>query len=100
MNNKVSDSAPVDPNAILQNLKAAELKLVLAPIYAFLTAAQQPGANIATIVQGIKVVELEELAQVPAIEAVGIQNIAAALQAKLQAYEASLTASSGGGASA
>lgn len=72
----------------LPGLAAAELALVLKPVFNFLTALQQPGANISTVLQGVAVLELEEAAQLPAIQAVGLGNVAAAIEAQLQAWQA------------
>lgn len=76
----------------ISSLAAAELAVVLKPIYSALTALQAPGANIATVIQAINMVELEEIAQLPAIESLGVGNVASALAAKLQAWEASIGA--------
>lgn len=75
----------------IANLEAAELKILLAPVFAYLAALQQPGANIQTAVAGLNSLELQELAQGPLFEAVGINNVAAAVQTQIQAWEAQIT---------
>lgn len=92
MNDKATDPA-------VSNLEAAELKILLGPVYSYLAALQQPGANVQTAVAGLQSLELSELAQGPLFEAVGINNVASAIQSKIQAWEASVTASSGSGSS-
>lgn len=93
----VNKAKAADP---ISNLEADELAIVLKPIYTLLTAAQQPGANAQTVLQALNVADLQELANVPAIETIGIGGIAAIIQQKLQAWQASVVAgaSSAGGA--
>jgi hypothetical protein len=75
----------------LANLAAAELAIVLKPINDFLTALQQPGVNVAAVLQDFTKLQLEILGDVPALEAVGIGNIAAYLQQELNGWVNSQT---------
>jgi hypothetical protein len=97
MNDTPEKAETLDPIAAL---KAAELKILLAPVFAYLTALQQPGANVQTAIAGLNSLELQELAQAPLFEAVGINNVAAALETQITTWASSVTASSAGGASA
>jgi hypothetical protein len=84
----------------LNQLEAQELALALQPVYTFLTALQQPGANIQTAIAGVNTLELTEAAQLPVLESVGINDGAAYLQSLLQAWQAKITTvSSASGAS-
>jgi hypothetical protein len=89
-----SASGTSAPNP-LATLEAEELAVVLKPVFSLLTNLQQPGANIETAVTGIPVVELQEASNLPVIETLGINNVAAVFQAKLAAWQASLSSGSG-----
>jgi hypothetical protein len=78
----------------LQNLEAAELAIALKPVYVYLTALQQPGANVETAVAGFKVLELNEMANEPLFESVGINNVALGLQNAISAWEQKVTGGS------
>ena len=86
----------------LNELEAAELAVALKPVYAFLAALQQPGANIQTAMAGVNTLELTEAAQLPVLEAIGLNQGAAYVQSLLQAWQSEITtagASSESGAS-
>lgn len=85
-----SGAANTDP---LAQLKAQELAVILNPIKEFLTALQQPNANVETLVSGFQIVKLAELQNIPAIESIGINNIAAIILEKLNSWESSFTGS-------
>lgn len=83
-----SDVAPAaNP---LSKLEAAELNVVLAPIFTYLTTLQAPGANAETVVAGFEALKLELVAQLPLIESIGINEVASDAQARLAAWQASL----------
>lgn len=78
------------PNA--QSLTAAELQVLFGPINTFLTELQRPDVNIQAVAQGWAQLQLAELQNEPLAQSVGISNIAAIAQAKINAIEAKLTA--------
>lgn len=75
----------------VQSLEQAELAIILKPVDTFLTALQQPGANTENVMQDFAALQLAAIQDAPAIESVGIVNVAAAIQAKLHALVASAT---------
>lgn len=64
-------------------LIAAELAIVLAPLNKFLSDLQQPGVNTETTVQEFSKLQLSLLQNAPGMQSVGINQIAAQLQQKL-----------------
>ena len=64
---------------------AALESALIAPLNAFLTAAQQPGVNVQTIVQNAGSLDLAELMALPGVESDAIALVAGAIQAKLNA---------------
>jgi hypothetical protein len=78
----------------LNELEAVELAVALKPVYAFLAALQQPGANIQTAMAGVNTLELTEAAQLPVLEAIGLNHGAAYVQSLLQEWQAEITTAS------
>ena len=66
-------------NPALAQLEA----VVLGPVNTFLTALQQPNANVQTAVQDFLTLQAGEVSILPTIEGLAIKDAAAALQAKL-----------------
>lgn len=77
----------------IQSLAQAELAIILKPVDNFLTALQQPDVNTETVVQDFAQLQLAAIQDIPALESVGIGNVAASLQTKLHSLVASATAS-------
>lgn len=74
-------------------LIAAELAIILAPLNSFLSDLQKPGANTEAAMQDFGKLQLQLLQNAPGMESVGINQIAAQLQQKLNSLVASQTAS-------
>lgn len=75
-----------------QGVIAAELAIALGPINNFLTALQKPDVNIQAATQDFANLQLAEIQSAPLAESVGIQQLAALAQGKLQALVASVAA--------
>lgn len=73
----------------IQSIASAELAIILKPVDDFLTALQQPDANEETVVQDFARLQLAALQDLPELEAVGINGVAAAVQKKLHDFIAS-----------
>ena len=82
-----STTTPTNPIA---NLAAAELAIVIQPVNDFLTALQQPSVNTQTVIQDWAKLQLAVMSDIPALESVGIDQIAAFLQGKLNGWLASV----------
>jgi hypothetical protein len=91
MAEKDKDTAGQDAQTTLQNLEAAELAIALKPVYAYLAALQVPGANVESAVSGLNALELEEAANEPLFETVGINNVALGLQNIISNWEVQVT---------
>ena len=68
-------------NPALASIESA----LLAPINSLLTAAQQPGANVQSVVQGIGTLDLQELLALPGVQSDVLALVAGKIQAKLNA---------------
>lgn len=85
-----ANTAPATDPA--KTLEAAELALVVSPLNKMLTDLQQPGANAETAVQEFGKLQLSLLQNAPGAESVGINGVAALLQAKLNKLVSGLAA--------
>lgn len=92
-NNTTSGSGVATNPAVdvFNNIVAADLQVILAPVNKFLTDLQQPGANTQEVIADFSQLQLAALADVPLFESVGIQNIAAGLQMALNNWVSSVT---------
>lgn len=80
---------PLDLTGLLKKLGHDELALFLPLLNAELTALQQPGANVQTVVENAMKAKIVALAQVPQAESTGIADTAAAAQAQLNSLVSS-----------
>ena len=74
--------------SVPQNISEDVLAIIKGPLNNFLTALQAPNVNYQTVLQDFSVLQLAELQNGPAVQSVGISDIAAAIYAKLNAAPA------------